>query len=86
MAKNNFHKEKDLYETMLSYTGSILPTKSLITNGHYFFKSERNIDLNNKNNIVINKFEEKFLSNFKKINMKNDSSLVKQCLQQNNLK
>ena len=86
MKKSNFHNSKDLYETTLSYTGSILPTKSLITNGHYFFKSPRNIDLNNKKFLVLNKFEEKFLNNFKKANIKNDSSLVEQCLQQNNLK
>ena len=76
-------KEKDLYETTLSYTGPILPTKSLITNGHYFFKSPRNIDLNDKNNIVRNYFENKIVNNIQNRSYKNDSTLVKECLQNN---
>ena len=77
------NKEKELYETTLSYTGPILPTKSLITNGHYFFKSPRNIDLNNKNHIVRNNFENKIINKINIKYYKNDSSSVKGCLQYN---
>ena len=77
------NKEKELYETTVSYTGPILPTKSLITNGHYFFKSPRNINLNDKNNIVRNNFENKIINKTNIEYYKNDSSLVKQCLQWN---
>ena len=75
--------KKELYETTLSYTGPILPTKSLITNGHYFFKCPRNIDLNNKNNIMRNYFENKIVNNNQNKFYKNDSTLVKACLQNN---
>ena len=77
------NKEKDLYETTLSYTGPILPTKSLITKGHYFFKSPRIIDLNDKNDIIRNKFENKIVNKINNSIYKNDSTSVKECLQNN---
>ena len=78
MQKKN---EKDFYETIISYSGSILPTKSLITNGHYFFKSPREIALNDSKLKMMAKFDNKIVNNsFNNKYFRNDSSLVKECI------
>jgi hypothetical protein len=74
-------EQGDWYEYISTYSGPIIPTKSLIKPGHFFFKSSRNMNINNKQNFMNIRLEKKILKNTTIINSKNTSTQVHECLQ-----
>ena len=77
------NNKQEIYKSLISYSGPILPTKSMITKGPYLYKHPRIIELNDSNLKLLAKFDEKIINNNFRKSYNNNSDLVKECINGN---